>query len=91
MMQTSRLIIWVIVGLVVLANLLYWFGPATLRTEELVVIGLLIIGSYLVNSLGNRPAPSRGRPRSRAGVCSAAHELADIGEQHSLIAIDVHF
>lgn len=36
--QTARLITWVIVGLV------YWFGPAALRTEELVVIGLLIIG-----------------------------------------------
>ena len=44
MMQTTRLIIWVIVGLALLANLLYWFGPATLRTEELVVIGLLIAG-----------------------------------------------
>ena len=42
--QTTRLITWVIVGLVVLANLLYWFGPSTLRTDELVVIGLLIIG-----------------------------------------------
>lgn len=44
MMQTTRLITYVIVGLVVLANLLYWFGPAALRTEELVGIGLLIIG-----------------------------------------------
>jgi hypothetical protein len=42
-MQTTRLITWVIVGLVVLANLLYWFAPATPRSEELVVIGLLII------------------------------------------------
>ncbi len=42
--QTTRWITWVIVGLVVLANLLYWFGPATMRTEELVVIGLLVIG-----------------------------------------------
>ena len=42
--QTTRLITWVIVGLIVLANLLYWFGPSTLRTDELVVIGLLIIG-----------------------------------------------
>jgi hypothetical protein len=42
--QTTRLISWVIVGLVVLANLLYWLGPTALRTEELLVIGLLIIG-----------------------------------------------
>ncbi len=42
--QTSRLIAWVIVGLIVLGILLYLFGPAALRTDELVVIGLLIIG-----------------------------------------------
>ena len=42
--QTTRLIAWVIVGLIVLAILLYSFGPAALRTDELVVIGLLIIG-----------------------------------------------
>ncbi len=43
MMQTS-LLSFVVVGLVVLANLLYWFGPAAMRTEELIVIGLLIVG-----------------------------------------------
>jgi hypothetical protein len=43
-MQTSRLIAWVIVGLIVLGILLYLFGPTALRTDELVVIGLLIIG-----------------------------------------------
>jgi hypothetical protein len=42
--QTSRLIAWLIVGLIVLGILLYLFGPAALRTDELVVIGLLIIG-----------------------------------------------
>jgi hypothetical protein len=42
--QTTRLIAWVIVGLIVLGILLYLFGPATLRTDELIVIGLLIIG-----------------------------------------------
>jgi hypothetical protein len=42
--QTTRLIAWVIVGLIVLGILLYLFGPAALRTDELVVIGLLIIG-----------------------------------------------
>ena len=42
--QASRLIAWVIVGLIVLAILLYLFGPTALRTDELVVIGLLIIG-----------------------------------------------
>jgi hypothetical protein len=42
--QTTRLLAWVIVGLIVLGILLYLFGPAALRTDELIVIGLLIIG-----------------------------------------------
>lgn len=42
--QTTRLIAWIIVGLIVLGILLYLFGPAALRTDELIVIGLLIIG-----------------------------------------------
>ena len=42
--QTRRLIAWLIVGLIVLGILLYLFGRAALRTDELVVIGLLIIG-----------------------------------------------
>jgi hypothetical protein len=42
--QTTRLIAWIIVGLIVLGIVLYLFGPAALRTDELIVIGLLIIG-----------------------------------------------
>lgn len=42
--QTTHLLAWVIVGLIVLGILLYLFGPAALRTDELIVIGLLIIG-----------------------------------------------
>ena len=42
--QTTRLLVWVIVGLIALAILLYLFGPAALRTDELIIIGLLIIG-----------------------------------------------
>ena len=42
--QTTRLLAWVIAGLIVLGILLYLFGPAALRTDELIVIGLLIIG-----------------------------------------------
>jgi hypothetical protein len=42
--QTTRLLAWVIVGLIVLGILLYLFGPAALRTDELIIIGLLIIG-----------------------------------------------
>jgi len=41
--QTTRLLAWVIAGLIVLGVLLYLFGPAALRTDELIVIGLLII------------------------------------------------
>ena len=43
MTQTTRLLAWVIVGLIVLGILLYLFGPAALRTDELIVIGVLII------------------------------------------------
>jgi hypothetical protein len=42
--QTTRLFAWVIVGLILLAILSYLFGPAALRVDELLVIGLLIIG-----------------------------------------------
>ena len=42
--QTTRLLALVILGLIVLGILLYLFGPAALRTDELIVIGLLIIG-----------------------------------------------
>jgi len=42
--QTTRLLAWVIAGLIVLGVLLYLFGPAALRTDEVIVIGLLIIG-----------------------------------------------
>jgi hypothetical protein len=42
--QTTRLLAWVILGLIVLGILLYLLGPAALRTDELIVIGLLIIG-----------------------------------------------
>jgi hypothetical protein len=42
--QTTRLIPWVIVGLIALGALLHLFGPAELENDELVVIGILIIG-----------------------------------------------
>jgi hypothetical protein len=42
--QTSRLIPWVIVGLIALGVLLHLFGPVELENDELIVIGLLIIG-----------------------------------------------
>jgi len=41
--QATRFIPWVIVGLIVLGILLHFFGPAALETDELIVIGLLIL------------------------------------------------
>jgi len=42
--QTTRLIAWVIVGLISVGILLYVFGPSALRIDELIIVGLLIIG-----------------------------------------------
>jgi len=42
--QSTRLIAWVIIGLIALGIVLYLFGPAELRTDEVVIIGLLILG-----------------------------------------------
>jgi hypothetical protein len=41
--QTSRLLPWTIAGLIVLGILLHFFGPAELETDELIIIGLLIL------------------------------------------------
>lgn len=41
--QTARLLRWVIAGVVLLGVLLYFFGPAALRTDEIIVIGLMIV------------------------------------------------
>jgi hypothetical protein len=41
--QTARLLRWVIAGLILLGVLLYLFGPAALRTDEAIVIGLMIV------------------------------------------------
>jgi hypothetical protein len=43
LVQTSRLIPWTVGGLIALAILLHFFGPAELETDELVVIALIII------------------------------------------------
>jgi hypothetical protein len=42
--QTTRLLRWVIAGLILLGVLLYIFGPAALRSDEVIVIGLMIAG-----------------------------------------------
>jgi hypothetical protein len=41
--QTARLLRWVIAGVILLGVLLYLFGPAALRTDEAIVIGLMIV------------------------------------------------
>jgi len=40
--QTSQLLVWVVVGLVLVEILLYFFGPTGLRTDEIVVVGIVI-------------------------------------------------
>jgi hypothetical protein len=42
--QTARLLRWVIAGLILLGVVLYIFGPAALRTDEVIVVGLMIAG-----------------------------------------------
>jgi len=41
--ETRRLLTWVIVALIFVGILLYIFGPATLRTDEIIVVGLLVV------------------------------------------------
>jgi hypothetical protein len=41
--QTGRLVPWTVFGLIVVAILLHFFGPAKLETDELIVIGALIV------------------------------------------------
>ena len=56
--QASRLIDWVIAGLIVIGGLLYFFGPVSLRTDEVTVIGLIIL-------VLNRAAVNRYRYNGR--------------------------
>jgi hypothetical protein len=44
MTQTSRLLAWVIAGLIVVGILLYFFGPVDMRTDEIIVVSLAILG-----------------------------------------------
>jgi len=41
--QTARLLRLVIAGLILLGVLLYFFGPAALRTDEVIVVGLVVV------------------------------------------------
>jgi hypothetical protein len=42
--QTTRLLAWLIVGLIAAGMLLHFFGPAAMEREEIIVIGLLVLG-----------------------------------------------
>jgi hypothetical protein len=42
--RATRLLGWVIAGLILLGILLYLFGPAALRTDEVIIIGLMVVG-----------------------------------------------
>jgi hypothetical protein len=42
--ETARLLRWVIAGLILLGVLLYIFGPAALRTDEVIIVGLMVAG-----------------------------------------------
>jgi hypothetical protein len=41
--QTGRLVPWTVAALAIAALLLHFFGPAELETDELIVIGVLIL------------------------------------------------
>ena len=43
-MQIARRIPWIVMGLILAAGLLHFFGPAELERAELIVIGALIVG-----------------------------------------------
>jgi len=42
--QATRLLGWVIAGLILSGILLYFFDPTKLRTDEAIIIGLLVFG-----------------------------------------------
>jgi hypothetical protein len=42
--QATRLLGWVIAGLILVGILLYFFGPTALRTDEVIIIGLMVVG-----------------------------------------------
>jgi hypothetical protein len=41
--QTSHLIDWAIVGLILIGGLFYFFGPVALRTDDVIAVGLVIL------------------------------------------------
>ena len=41
--EASQLVDWVVVALIVIGGLFYFFGPRSLRTDEVVVVGLMVL------------------------------------------------
>ena len=41
--QASQLVDWVVVAPIVIGGLFYFFGPRSLRTGEVVVVGLMVL------------------------------------------------
>ena len=41
--QTSHLLDWAIVGLILIGGLFYFFGPVALRTDDVIAVGLVIL------------------------------------------------
>jgi hypothetical protein len=41
--QASQLLDWAVVALIVIGGLFYFFGPRSLRTDEVIIIGLMIL------------------------------------------------
>jgi hypothetical protein len=41
--QTSHLLDWAIVGLILVGGLFYFFGPVALRTDDVIAVGLVIL------------------------------------------------
>ena len=41
--QTSQLLDWAIVGLILIGGLFYFFGPVALRTDDVIAVGLVIL------------------------------------------------
>jgi hypothetical protein len=63
--QTSHLIDWAIVGLILIGGLFYFFGPVALRTDDVIAIGLVILRS-LVSELGCAVTANDASPLSAA-------------------------
>ena len=72
--QASHLIDWVIAGLIVIGGLLYFFGPASLRTDEVIVIWL---DHPCANWVSNRAAPFTVNERNQAMLNPLKWERVD--------------